>query len=144
MIAVQFEEAFPISSDLLEQAAQAALTQCAAPADADMVIVLADDAHLHELNRQFLDIDAPTDVLSFPSGDIDPETGHPYLGDVIISVERARQQAVDHSLEDELRLLVVHGTLHLLGFDHADDEEKQQMWAAQSAVLKRIGGTALG
>ena len=61
--------------------------------DADITIVLTDDAQLHELNREFLGVDAPTDVLSFPSDEVDPETGSQYLGDIIISIPRAAQQA---------------------------------------------------
>ena len=109
--------------------------------DADITIVLTDDAQLHELNREFLGVDAPTDVLSFPSDEVDPETGSQYLGDIIISIPRAAQQAQvgGHSLEAEVQLLVVHGTLHLLGHDHAEAEEKARMWAAQAEVMSRLG-----
>jgi probable rRNA maturation factor len=109
--------------------------------DADMTIVLTDDAQLHELNREFLGVDAPTDVLSFPASESDPETGTPYLGDILISIPRATEQALaaGHSVEAEVQLLVVHGTLHLLGHDHAEAEEKARMWAAQAEVLSRLG-----
>jgi len=109
--------------------------------DADITIVLTDDTQLHELNREFLGVDAPTDVLSFPSDEVDPETGSQYLGDIIISIPRAAQQAQvgGHSLEAEVQLLVVHGTLHLLGHDHAEAEEKARMWAAQAEVMSRLG-----
>ena len=112
-----------------------------APTNADMTIVLTDDAQLHELNREYLGIDAPTDVLSFPASESDPETGTPYLGDILISIPRAAGQAqsAGHSVEDEVQLLVVHGTLHLLGYDHAEAEEKAQMWKAQAQVLERLG-----
>lgn len=110
-------------------------------ADGDLTIVLSDDAHLQALNRQFLGIDAPTDVLSFTGGDADPETGVDYLGDVIISYPRARLQASagGHPLEEELQLLVVHGVLHLLGYDHADEQQKDEMWAVQAQVLESLG-----
>lgn len=112
-----------------------------APVEADITIVLTDDAQLHELNREFLGVDAPTDVLSFPASESDPETGTPYLGDILISIPRATQQAqaAGHSVEAEVQLLVVHGTLHLMGHDHAEAEEKARMWNAQAEVMSRLG-----
>ncbi len=126
--------------ELLESAARAVLEQQSAPDD-DITIVLTDDDHMHELNLDYLGIDAPTDVLSFPASESDPETGAHYLGDILISVQRAEQQAqaADHSLQAEAQLLVVHGTLHLLGHDHTEAEQKARMWAAQAEVLKRLG-----
>lgn len=96
---------------------------------------------LHELNRDYLGVDAPTDVLSFPASESDPETGATYLGDILISIPRAAQQAqaAGHPLEAEVQLLVVHGVLHLLGHDHAEAEEKARMWAGQEKVLERLG-----
>jgi probable rRNA maturation factor len=110
-------------------------------ASADMTIVLTDDEQLHELNREYLGVDAPTDVLSFPAAESDPETGTTYLGDILISIPRAAQQAqaAGHSVEDEVQLLVVHGTLHLLGHDHATAAEKARMWQAQAEVLSGLG-----
>ena len=107
----------------------------------DLSVVLTDDQQLRELNRDYLGIDAPTDVLSFPASEKDPESGEAYLGDILISVERAAQQAeaAGHPVEAELQLLVVHGVLHLLGHDHAEPEEKARMWAAQSEILKSLG-----
>lgn len=125
-------------TSLLQRAAHLAL---GAESDADLTIVLTDDAQLHELNREYLGVDAPTDVLSFPASESDPETGRPYLGDILISIPRAERQAqaAGHSLEDEVQLLVIHGTLHLLGHDHAEAGEKSRMWAAQAEVLERLG-----
>ena len=110
-------------------------------ATADMTIVLTDDRQLHELNVDYLGVDAPTDVLSFPAGEVDPETEALYLGDIAISIPRAAQQAQTggHSVEAEVQLLVIHGTLHLLGYDHGTDEEKAVMWAEQAKVLERLG-----
>ncbi len=83
----------------------------------------------------------PTDVLSFPASETDPETGTSYLGDILVSIPRAeaQAQAAGHPLEAEVQLLVVHGVLHLLGYDHANPEEKSRMWAAQAEVLEGIG-----
>jgi len=123
----------------LEAAAMAVLEHQQAPLDSDLSIAVDDDARLHQLNKEFLDIDAPTDVLSFPAGEdeVDPETGQVYLGDIIISYPRALEQssAAGHTVLDELQLLVVHGVLHLLGHDHAEEEEKAEMWSAQSEIL---------
>lgn len=130
----------PLPVESLERAAVETLRRQSAP-DSDLTIVLADDGRLRSLNRDFLGRDAPTDVLSFPAGEPDPETGRPYLGDVVISAPRALEQASagGHPLEAELMLLVVHGVLHLLGHDHAGAEEKARMWAAQAEVLERLG-----
>ena len=127
------------SADILEHAAQAVLAHQSA--EGDITIVLTDDAKLHELNRDYLGIDAPTDVLSFPASETDPETARRYLGDILISIPRAANQAraAGHELEAEAQLLTVHGTLHLLGYDHAGDEEKAHMWKAQGEVLESIG-----
>ena len=126
---------------LLERAARFTLEVESSLSDVDMTIVLTDDAQLLELNREFLGVDAPTDVLSFPSSETDPETGVPYLGDILVSIPRAtlQAQAAGHPLEAEVQLLVVHGTLHLLGHDHAEAEEKAAMWQAQAEVLSRLG-----
>jgi probable rRNA maturation factor len=130
-----------LETALLERAARLTLDHESAPADADMTIVLTDDTQLHELNREYLGVDAPTDVLSFPASETDPETGVPYLGDILISIPRATQQAqaAGHPVEAEVQLLVVHGTLHLLGHDHAEAEDKARMWEAQAEVLSRLG-----
>lgn len=129
----------PFDLDLLEQAALAALTHQSA--EGDLTIVLADDEELHRLNRDFLGIDAPTDVLSFPASETDPETGAAYLGDILLSIPRAdaQAQAAGHTLADEARLLVVHGVLHLLGHDHAEADEKAKMWKVQTEVMDKLG-----
>lgn len=140
MINIEFQMDFSDRA-LLERAARFTLDHESAPDNADMTIVLTDDAQLHELNREFLGIDTPTDVLSFPSTEIDPETGTLYLGDILISIPRATQQAqaAGHPVEAEVQLLVVHGTLHLLGHDHAEADEKTRMWKAQDEVMSRLG-----
>jgi probable rRNA maturation factor len=128
-----------LATDILERAALAVLEHQSA--DGDLTIVLTDDAQLHELNRDYLGVDAPTDVLSFPASETDPETARRYLGDILISVPRAEEQAraAGHALEAEVQLLAVHGALHLLGYDHAEAEEKARMWKAQAEILERLG-----
>lgn len=140
MIHIDNQQDF-LESALLERAARFTLDHESAPEDADLTIVLTGDAELHELNLEFLGIDAPTDVLSFPSDEEDPETGVPYLGDILISIPRAGEQAKagGHRVEEEAQLLVVHGTLHLLGHDHGEPAEKERMWNAQSEVMMKLG-----
>lgn len=140
MITIEPKQEFSEPS-LLEHAARLALDHESAPIEADLTIVLTDDAQLRELNRDYLGLDVPTDVLSFPASESDPETGATYLGDILISIPRAKiqAQAAGHRLEDEIQLLVVHGVLHLLGHDHAEAEDKARMWAAQAEVLARLG-----
>lgn len=149
MIHLQFDDAL-LSEDgnllatgaLLERAARQALQRAGALPEADISIVLTGDEQLHALNRQFLDIDAPTDVLSFPGGEeTDPDTKTPYLGDILISYPRAQAQAAagGYPVGDELQLLTVHGVLHLLGYDHAEEAEKAEMWALQAAILNDLG-----
>jgi probable rRNA maturation factor len=144
MIFVDVSESIAPTIDLhlLEQAAQETL-RLAYPdhSDGEATILLTGDEQIQELNLRYLDVDAPTDVLSFPAGYIDPDTNTNYLGDILISFPRAQAQAAagGHAVEEELRLLVVHGMLHLLDYDHAEPEEKAEMWAVQSLVLKTLG-----
>lgn len=139
MITIQQNRKATFNISLLERAALETLAH--QRADGNITLFLTDDARLHELNRDYLGIDSPTDVLSFPASETDPETGEAYLGDIILSLPRADRQAraAGHSLADEAQLLVVHGTLHLLGHDHATAREKSKMWKAQREVLERLG-----
>ena len=142
---ISTQKEFPVDLAFLEHAAQEALQTLHPGSDLDLSIVLSDDNHLQNLNRQFLGIDAPTDVLSFPADEPepDPDSQVQYLGDIIISYPRALSQASagGHALLDELRLLVVHGVLHLLGYDHADEDEKAAMWAVQAEILTHLGNS---
>jgi probable rRNA maturation factor len=110
-----------------------------------VTVVVTDDVGIQELNRDFLGTDAPTDVLSFGAQEaagpfvVAPEAGN-YLGDVIVSYPRAVAQAAeqDHPAGQELDLLVVHGLLHLLGYDHATEAEQAVMWARQAEILNGL------
>jgi probable rRNA maturation factor len=138
---VTIESKYKIPVQVLKRAVRATLLHQKKSHDADLSIVLTDDKRLQQLNRDYLGIDAPTDVLSFPASESDPETGAQYLGDILISIPRAKAQAkvADHALESEVQLLVVHGVLHLLGHDHAEAKEKKKMWKAQGEILNSIG-----
>ena len=139
MITIESKYDFP--STLIEHAVQAALTHQKEPLEVNLSVVLTDNRRLHKLNMDYLGVDAPTDVLSFPASELDPETGARYIGDILISVPYATKGAkqAGNSLEAELQLLVVHGVLHLLGHDHAKPKEKAKMWKAQAEILKSLG-----
>ena len=126
---------------IVKTAVVTTLQQQAIAPPAALTLVLTDDAAVRRLNRDYRALDQFTDVLSFPAGEQMPGMETPYLGDIIISVPFAAQQAAasGHSTIAELQLLAVHGTLHLLGHDHADMREKERMWAAQTAVLTTLG-----
>lgn len=143
MVDVLNEDGFPVNEDRLRQAAETVLSQHQVAAPAGLSVVIDDDDAVRDLNRQFRQIDAPTDVLSFPA-DAPPvviEDAVPYLGDLVIAFPYASAQAEreGHRLDDSLALLVVHGTLHLLGYDHDTSERRAEMWAAQARALTALG-----
>ena len=112
----------------------------------EVSVTLTNNAYIHTLNKQYRGIDRPTDVLSFALNEsVEPETeGGPditVLGDLVISVERAEEQAQEygHSLRREVAFLTVHGMLHLLGYDHMEDEEREEMEAEQRFVMEKLG-----
>lgn len=121
----------------------------------EWTVSLTDDQELRRLNLQFRGIDKPTDVLSFGGeryrdgklrSDEKPASGAgdaEFLGDIVISMERCAEQAnaAGHPVESELALLVIHGTLHLLGYDHGAKTRKARMWSAQSRALQSLGIT---
>ena len=139
MITIESKYDFP--SALIKRAVQTALTHQKESLDVNLSVVLTDNRRLRKLNRDYLGIDAPTDVLSFPASEPDPETGARYIGDILISVPYAAKGAkqAGHPLESELQLLIVHGVLHLLGHDHAKPKEKAKMWKAQHTILIELG-----
>ena len=145
---VQVEEPFvsAVSPDWLRTAARAALKRLGAQASqgAALALVITDDKALRVLNRSYLGIDSPTDVLSF-GGEapdfVSAPDAEPYLGDVVISYPRAQAQALaaGHPVDAELALLVVHGVLHLLGYDHIRPDDRAAMWEQQAHVLAGLG-----
>jgi probable rRNA maturation factor len=143
MIHLEISEGYRSQFDpnVLEKAASVALLNLSVTHGAELTLVVSDDKHLQELNSEFRGVDAPTDVLAFPTTFENPEHGIPYLGDIVISFPRAVEQASEakHPVEAELQLLVVHGLLHLLGHDHGDFEGKQKMWSAQRTILAQLG-----
>lgn len=141
-IEIQNEAAYPVDLALLQQAALIALTQQTAQPDSSLTLVITDDQAITALNRQYRGVDSPTDVLSFPADQPQLfDNDSPYLGDIITAYPYAVQQAQreGHAVDDSLALLVVHGVLHLLGFDHDTVENRAAMWQAQAAVLNALG-----
>lgn len=144
MIHIQIADAYRehVAEEPLRRAAQACLED-AAVADAELTLVISDDETVRMLNRTYRGVDAPTDVLAFggtvPDFVVAPESAS-YLGDVVISYPRAVEQAAGrHASTEELVLLVVHGVLHLLGYDHMTSQDKEVMWAKQAVILDRLG-----
>ncbi len=134
-----------VAREKIEPIVHAVLVSETVPAELSVTVVITTDDEVRALNSQFRGIDAPTDVLSF--GDDGPETGFvdasddpPYLGDVIVSLARAQEQAAEqgHGVWQEVRLLVVHGILHLLGYDHGTAFEQARMWDRQDAILRTL------
>jgi len=130
---------------------------------AEMGLTITDDATIQEMNRQYRGVDAPTDVLSFPllePWEVRPQKAQPppgpkfvappdgvlHLGDVVVSLPRAREQAAEfgHSLERELSYLIVHGILHLLGYDHQEPHEQQEMREREETILALAAGSREG
>ena len=117
--------------------------------DSEVSITLTNDETIHELNRDYRGIDRPTDVLSFAfhesdepeiiTDDIDEAIDT--LGDIIISVERAKTQSEDygHSLRREIVFLTVHGMLHLLGYDHMEESDRLEMEKEQEYIMSQLG-----
>lgn len=114
---------------------------------AEISVTFVDDERIHELNKQFRNVDSSTDVLSFPLGengvyDINPETGAKLLGDIVISLEHAvaQAQAYEHTLQREVAFLTVHSMLHLLGYDHVNGGlERVRMREKEEEVLTKLG-----
>lgn len=141
-IDIQNQGDYALNASRLQTAAATVLAQQTAKPESSLSVVIADDDFVAGLNRQFRKIDAPTDVLSFPADEppVVEDGEPPYLGDLIIAYPYASAQAqtAGHILDDSLALLVVHGTLHLLGYDHDTPENRAAMWAAQSAALTAL------
>ena len=136
-----------VDLDGLKRVLQAGATMLKVPAETVTVLTLTGDEHLREYNRRYRGLDEPTDVLAFAAQEppkdqrfqAPPGTEH-WLGDIVISLPRARRQAREagHPVDDEVRLLAVHGFLHLLGYDHAEPAEETTM----TALAKRILGSS--
>ena len=130
---------------LLNQAINEAILLSEGPEEAEVSLMLVDDRRIHALNLEYRGVDRPTDVLSFAlqeemEEEPEIEEEDEMLGDIVISVERARDQAEEygHSFEREIVYLAVHGTLHLLGYDHEEENDKQEMRSKEEEVMAKL------
>ena len=142
---------FEISGEIMEAVEKACLETLKYEEfdeDCEISLSFVTNEEIHQINRQFRNVDAPTDVLSFPQltfeegedADVN-ENGEIVLGDIIISVERAKEQAEEygHGLKREIAFLTVHSMLHLLGYDHMEKDEEEDMFRRQKEILEIAG-----
>lgn len=152
------EVTFPFEYEsLAEEVVNAALDHEEFPYEAEVNLTLTDNEGIHDINKNYRKIDAPTDVLSFPmlsyetAGDFskleddyddnfNPDTGEIMLGDIILSVEKVKEQALSygHSEKREFAFLILHSMLHLFGYDHMTPEEAAVMEAKQNEILSEM------
>ena len=132
----------PETAQLIKKAATTALNAEKVEEQCEISVTLTDDAGIHIINREQREVDRPTDVLSFPIGEEDYDTGCLFLGDMVLSLERAEAQGEEYGggYAHEVQYLTVHSVLHLLGYDHLDEgEEKAKMRAREKAIMKELG-----
>jgi probable rRNA maturation factor len=144
-IEIANESGVDVNSDTILAVARHALDEMGVNPLAELSVLLVDVEYMTELNHRWMDGDGPTDVLAFPmdEGSVDHGPGEgggepALLGDIVLCPEVAAKQAaaVGHATIDELALLTVHGTLHLLGYDHAEPEEEAEMFGLQARLLE--------
>lgn len=140
-----------VDEDAVRGLALRVLTSEGVAAPAEVGVVITDDETVRDLNRRYLDRDEPTDVLSFPlmeTGEpfVGPPDGIAHLGEVIVSYPTAERRAREqgHGIEQEIAHLVVHGLLHLLGYDHEEPEEERRMRSLEDRLLAATGHTPTG
>jgi len=143
-------------AELINTVAKAAAEHEECPYDFCVNVVLTDNDSIHEINKEYRNVDAATDVLSFPMAEypapgdfshieddpdnFDPDTGEMLFGDIMISMDKVYEQAekYGHSVKRELAFLVAHSMLHLMGFDHMEDEERKIMEEKQESILSML------
>ncbi|MCI8402968.1 MAG: rRNA maturation RNase YbeY [Lachnospiraceae bacterium] len=158
---VEFESAATLElpcEELLRRCLAAVMEEEKCPYEAQVEMVITDNASIREVNREFRHVDAATDVLSFPMIEykspsdfsdleerareyFDPDSGELMLGDMMISAEKVKEQAVlyGHSVEREFAFLTVHSLLHLCGYDHMEEEDRLLMEERQRVIMDRLG-----
>ena len=141
-IEINNESAIPVDESVIQRLVIFALDQLHVHPDAELAIVLVDEAAMEQLHVQWMDEPGPTDVLSFPMDELRPGTEDAItpaglLGDIVLCPQVAigQAQTAGHSTLDELLLLTTHGVLHLLGFDHAEPDEEKVMFGIQRDIL---------
>lgn len=134
-------------SDLVRESVEGALSYLNFTQDSELSVTFTDNENIHVLNREYRGVDRPTDVLSFPmysfaDGDVPEDEEIVSLGDIVISVEKAREQAEEygHSFRREIAFLAVHSVLHLLGYDHEiSEEDEKEMFDLQDKIMNALG-----
>ncbi|HWM16097.1 MAG TPA: rRNA maturation RNase YbeY [Microbacterium sp.] len=141
-IEISNESGLAVDETVLLRLMEHNLTELHVSSDADVAILLVDEGAMEALHVQWMDEPGPTDVLSFPMDELRPGTDDMptpagLLGDIVLCPQVAETQAVaaKHSTADELILLATHGLLHLLGFDHAEPDDKREMFALQDDLI---------
>ncbi|MBQ6901110.1 MAG: rRNA maturation RNase YbeY [Firmicutes bacterium] len=144
-----YEEGHVVTQEILDKMTQAAVyaveLEQLESERCEISVTFVDMEEIHELNKEYRDVDRPTDVLSFPQFyDLEeeiPEVGEICLGDVVICRDKAAEQAKEfgHSFEREIIYLFVHSVLHLLGYDHMEDDEKACMRAREEQIMEHLG-----
>lgn len=140
----------PNEEALIRKVVETVLTEENIKHDLDVYITLTNNEEIHKINKEHRDVDKSTDVLSFPMYERDEinllkseknTEAEEILGDIIVSIEKVKEQAEEygHSFERELAYLVTHGMLHLLGYDHMADDEKETMRAREEEILGKMG-----
>ncbi|MBW4095169.1 MAG: rRNA maturation RNase YbeY [Acidobacteria bacterium] len=146
-IEINNESSMPADEEELVRLVRFVLSALHVHPQTEVSIILADTEAMAALHVEWMDLPGPTDVLSFPMDELRPGTPDKptpagLLGDIVLCPQVAAEQAIaaGHSTADELRLLTTHGMLHLLGYDHAEPEEKTEMFALQRALLSEFTG----
>lgn len=129
-----------VNKSLLEDAYKITLTNINDNLNPNVSVYITDDLEMKRYNLKYRGFDSSTDVLSFNNEYIDLETGEAYLGDIIVSFETAIRQATecDHPVEKELQFLVIHGLLHLFGYNHEKEQEEIVMWQLQNKIIRAL------
>jgi len=141
-VEINNESTIPVDETALQRLVSFALDEMHVHQDAELAIVLVDEAAMEQLHVQWMDEPGPTDVLSFPMDELRPGTEESItpaglLGDIVLcpQVAIAQAETAGHSPLDEMLLLTTHGLLHLLGFDHAEPEDEKEMFGIQRDIL---------
>ena len=154
---IYFDNVGLFTKPFIKRVLERALKQLNQPSELlEMSLSIVSPEQIQELNKSFREVDKVTDVLSFPTcdnptrgaitvvcEDVNPETDLVNIGDIVICLERAKEQAKEygHSLKRELAFLSLHGLLHLLGYDHVEEDDEKQMIALQKEILDQAGIT---
>ena len=135
-----------IETDRLTFAFQMSVEMLVLSPHTSAALKITDNASIRKLNKAYRGLDEATDVLSFETDFIDLETGARFIGDIVISIEKAQAQAAERgfSLQEELEMLLVHAVLHLNGYDHMEEADLEEMGSLQDEILIAIANPVLG